>query len=178
MMVRRRQACAPFSGSRAWTGITAERAAASTIAPCCPRTARLVAHDFVMCLPATAVRDAQQMRCSVTACAASAVLPHALRFLLAAVRHSDWLYVLAVPRRMRAVLIWWPRGPAYRWHSIDENQDSTVGSINADLRDMLVWAESNKATFEPTKIHFTLIECKLYTLPAGTRKITPYMMAV
>ena len=38
------------------------------------------------------------------------------------------------------------------WYEItDENRDSIVGSINADLRDVLVWAESNKTTFEPTK---------------------------
>ena len=41
------------------------------------------------------------------------------------------------------------------WYEItDENRDSIVGSINADLRDVLVWAESNKTTFEPTKKEF------------------------
>ena len=44
------------------------------------------------------------------------------------------------------------------WYEItDENRDSIVERINADLRNVLVWAESNKTTFEPTKTHFTLI---------------------
>ena len=37
-----------------------------------------------------------------------------------------------------------------------ENRDSIVGSINADLRGVLVWAESNKTTFEPTKTYLTV----------------------
>ena len=47
------------------------------------------------------------------------------------------------------------------WYEItDENRDSIVERINADLRNVLVWAESNKTTFEPTKTHFTLISRK------------------
>ena len=48
-----------------------------------------------------------------------------------------------------------------RYEITDGNRDSIVRSINADLRDVLVWAESNKTTFEPTKTHFTLISRKI-----------------
>ena len=44
------------------------------------------------------------------------------------------------------------------WYEItDANRGSIVDTINADLRKVLVWAEDNTTTFEPTKTHYTLI---------------------
>ena len=44
------------------------------------------------------------------------------------------------------------------WYPItDENRDTIVDTIDKDLASLLVWADDNKTTFEPSKTHFTLI---------------------
>ena len=47
------------------------------------------------------------------------------------------------------------------WYAItDENRDSIVQTINADLESLLVWGANNKTAFAPSKTHFTLISNK------------------
>jgi hypothetical protein len=44
------------------------------------------------------------------------------------------------------------------WYPItDENRLTIVDQINKDLDSLLVWADDNNTTFEPSKTHFTLI---------------------
>ena len=44
------------------------------------------------------------------------------------------------------------------WYPItDKNRLTIVDQINKDLDSLLVWADDNNTTFEPSKTHFTLI---------------------
>ena len=48
------------------------------------------------------------------------------------------------------------------WYPItDENRDTIVGTIDADLVSLLIWGDDNMTTFEPSKTHFTLISDRI-----------------